>query len=390
MGVAALAALPVSARWMVDEPKTAAALAKAWKDGALTGQVLDSASGKPVGNATVALRDKSGTVIAWTTTDPEGRYTLATDSLKALQLKPSRRRGLLERMAHGVGSVVAAPVKIVAGAVKQVDPINTAKAGIVATVTANPVPIAAQVAASTAKTLSDQTRSRTRERTARTVLGERAAVPKEKRKGLAPGEVSLIVAAPGFKSLQGTVGAFWLEPPAAPLGVAAHLETVHLAPISSEKKSEVENIAVLLSDGALEPTLVPSGATVHVTVRLATPAQPALRVRVFARENKRRTVAELLPVDGSPGVYAGYLSLDPRLKSGDTVVTLVALRAEPIEVDVKDSALDPLVAFARDLDELDPGKPYAFDLRIMASENRLELPLTVLDPKQAAPSLPPH
>jgi hypothetical protein len=40
-------------------------------------------------------------------------------------------------MARGVGDVVAAPVKVAANVVKQIDPINTAKAAIISTVTAN-------------------------------------------------------------------------------------------------------------------------------------------------------------------------------------------------------------------------------------------------------------
>jgi hypothetical protein len=81
------------------------------------------------------------------------------------------------------------------------------------------------------------------------------------------------------------------------------------------------------------------------------------------------------------------LPLDAKLDVGDTVVTLVALRAEPIEVKLKSDKTDPLLEFAKGLEDLDAGKPYDFDPRIMASENRLELTLTVLDPKkETAPS----
>src|SRR5579872_1007564 len=63
--------------------------------GALRGKVLDAATGKPVAGATVALLDKSGKVLAWTTTGASGEYMLATDCMQALHLLPSRHRGML-------------------------------------------------------------------------------------------------------------------------------------------------------------------------------------------------------------------------------------------------------------------------------------------------------
>ena len=59
--------------------------------------------GQPVANATVAVRDRHGKVIAWAKTDAEGRYVIAADALKLLQLRPSLRRGLLAGLVHGVG-----------------------------------------------------------------------------------------------------------------------------------------------------------------------------------------------------------------------------------------------------------------------------------------------
>src|SRR5690348_16411867 len=63
--------------------------------GAFCGQVLDLVSAKPVADATVAVQDKDGKVIAWTKTDGQGRYSVAADTLAALDLRPTRHRGLL-------------------------------------------------------------------------------------------------------------------------------------------------------------------------------------------------------------------------------------------------------------------------------------------------------
>lgn len=380
---------PADAR-LDDAPSVATA--PDWSKGALFGRVLDTTTGKPLPDATVALQDKKGKILGWAKTNAEGQYMLAADSLTALQLRPSRRRGFLENLARGTGQVIAAPVKVVAGVVKQVDPVNTVKATVIASVTANPAPLAAEAVKTTGKAIQDQTTATARASTARSVMGERQAAPKEKRKDLVPGEVFLSVTAPGYKELKDKAGAYWLEPPtpASPdgkspaTGVRAWLETVKLAPLTAaDKKCEVENNAVLLSEGVLNPAQVALGAPIKLSVKLATPGNQPLKIRVFARENRKRTVVELKPQDGAPGLFTGDMILDKEIGLGDTVVTIVALRAEPLEVNLKDNKEDPLLEFAKGLDDMEAGHSYEYDPRIMASENRLDLTLTVLDPKTA-------
>ena len=366
-----------------------------FRDGAFSGKVVDAASGKPIAGATVALRDRSGAVVAWTKTEAEGRYTVAAPTLKLLQLQPSRRRGLLASLVRGVGQVVAAPVKIAGAAVsgaaavvKEIKPVETAKAAAVSAVTADPTPVAAQVAGSAAKAVREKAEKKARETAARSVLGERqAASEKKEREKLLPGEVFLSISAPGFQDLQGKAGAYWLEPAApsgdTPMGPRAWLETAKLAPTGSDKKSEIEGVALQLAEPQLEPSLAPPGAPVKLRVRLQRPAGQPLNVRVFAREDRMRKVVELKLQEEN--LFAGELVLDPRTSPGDTTVTLVALKAEPVEVDLKESKEDPLLHFAERLDDLDADKPYEFDPRIMASENRLDLKLTILDPEKATP-----
>src|SRR5205085_2844994 len=82
------------------------------------------------------------------------------------------------------------------------------------------------------------------------------------------------------------------------------------------------------------------------------------------------------------------MRLDPKLPAGKTTISFVALRSEPIEVKLDKKKGDPLLEFVRRLDDLDPDKPYSYDPRIMASENRFDLPCTVLDPKQSTAPAP--
>lgn len=363
--------------------------------GALYGKVVDTATGKPVADATVALQDKKGKVVAWTRTDAQGQYAIATDSLKVLQLRPSRRRGLLARIVRGVGTVVTAPVKAVGaaargavGAVKQVNPVQAAKSAAITAATGNPVPVASQIAGTTLEAVTKNAEKRARDSATRAVLGERQAQPKEKRDTPVPGEVLIAVSAPGFKEAKGKAGAYWLEPPTEDkkVGTRAWLETVKLAPAASDKKSEIENVAILLAEPQLEPSLAPAGAALKLSAKLQTPGNQPMNVRVFAREDKKKRVAELKAQGNN--VYAGELVLDPKTPVGETKVTILALRADPVEVNLRESKADPLLDFAQRLDEMDADKPYDFDPRIMASENRLDITLTILDPKQATPSTP--
>jgi hypothetical protein len=225
-------------------------------------------------------------------------------------------------------------------------------------------------------------------------MGERLTQPASKKDEIVPGEVFLAISAPSYKAVKGKAGAYWLEPIApAPAeketktrGTRAWLETAKLAPIAGDKNSEIEKMAVLLGEARMDPVLAPVGATVTLSARLMTPGGQPLVARVFAREDKKKTVVELKPQGNN--IFSGQMTLHPKTPIGETTITIVALRSEPIEVDLKESKEDPLLAFAEQLDELDAGNAYDFDPRIMASENRLDLKLTVLDPKQGSPVTP--
>ncbi len=405
-------AIPVAAHAAPQEAADQADFTK----GALYGRVVDFVTGQPIAGAVVALKDKKDKTVAWTRTDAQGYYSLAAETAKVLQLKPSRRRGLLTRVARGVGGVVMAPVKVVGTVaktatdiVKQVDPIGTAKAAVLSTVTGNPAPVAGEIAGNVrsavngnadqkvdvAQNTLEQGKVTARLAVAKTVMGERqAASPKDTRDKLVPGEVYLAVSAPNYTEVRSKAGAYWLEPPRyeedkkdPEVGPQAWLETVKLAAVGSGKKSEVTNMAVLLAEPRLEQSQVPVGGMVRLSVKVNTPNNLPLNLRVFAREDRKDRIAELLPQGG--GIYAGDLTLDPETPIGETIISVVALRAQPVEVNIKPTDQgDPLMLFARELDELESNKAFEFDPRIFASENRLDVSLTVLDPRLNTPMAP--
>jgi len=365
-----------------------ATLGPEYRVGVIYGTVLD-VDGKPVPNATVALQDAGNKVLGWTKTDAQGQYAIAADPMTVLHLRPSRRRGLLEQCARAVGDVVAAPVKVVGSAVA--NPGKTLKSVAVSVATGTPVPAAAQAAAPLLgdRNISDETGKNAREVAANTAVGD-GPDAKRKRTVAEKGETRIVVSIPSYKDASGKAEAYWLEGPGTDkdktLGMQAWIETVRLAPATSDKKSEVVKEALTLTDPIAEPTLVPAGGAVKIRVKLQSPPGTEHPVRVFARETHTNVVLELMPQQG-PGknVYAATMTLDPHTPAGETIVTIAALRADPVEVKLDKKKADPLVEFVRHLDDMAANKPYEYDPRIMASQNRLDIKLTVLDVKQGTP-----
>jgi hypothetical protein len=366
-----------------------------FRNGVLYGHVLD-VDGKPLPGVTVALQDPAGKVVAWTKTNAQGEYALAADPMNALHLRASARRGLLEQCARAVGDVAMAPVKVVGNAV--VNPGQTVKSAFVSVATGTPAPLVGQVIAPafTDKSVPNQTAKQAREVAAKTAVGEGPA-PKGKKPPVDKGEATLLVSAPNFKEARVKAGAYWLEGPGTdktkPLGMQAWLDTIKLAPTAGDKKSDIVPEALMLTEPMIDQTLLPAGAPVKIKVKLQCPPGPDHKVRVFAREARKDTVVELTPQEGGDkNVYLGVLTLDPKTPAGETTVSIAALRAAPVEVKLDPKKADPLTEFVRRLDDMRADKPYQYDPRIMASENRIDFKLTVLDAKKgteaALPSSP--
>ncbi len=367
-----------------------------FRNGVVYGRVLDL-DGKPLPDATVALQDPNGKVMAWTKTNAQGEYALAADPMNALHLRPSARRGLLEICARAVGDVAMAPVKVVANVV--INPGQTVKAAAVSVATGTPVPLVGQAVAPILgdKNVTDKTAKQAREVAAKTAVGDGPA-PKGKKTPQDKGEALLLVSAPNFKEARVKAGAYWLEgastDKAKPLGMQAWVDTVKLAPIAGDKKSDVVQEALTLTEPTIDQPLLAAGSPVKLKVKLLSPPGPDHRVRVFAREARKDVVVELTPQEGADkNIYVGTLTLDLKTPAGETTVSIAALRAEPVDVKLDPKKADPLNEFVRRLDDMRANKPYQYDPRIMASENRIDLKLNVLDAKKgtgiALPSPPP-
>lgn len=377
--------VPALASGQAASVKSPAPTTADFRKGVLYGKVLDEATGKPIPDATVALQDPKGKVLAWSKTNAQGEYALAADPMTALELRPSRRRGLLEEVCRTVGDVITAPVKVAGAAVA--NPGKTLTSVAVSVASGTPAPIAAQVVApalTDPKQAVAETQQQAKVAAVQTAVGQG---PKGKQEPRECGEARLAVSAPNYKDLQGKAGAYWMDAPKtegnAPIGLQTWLETAKLAPDNSDKKSDIAQEALLLSDPQVEPTLAPAGATIKIRARLQDPSGTSHSVRLFAREAHKDVVAELKPGTGAnSSVFEGTMTLDPKTPAGETAITIAALRAEPVEVKLNPKKADPLMEFVRRLDDMQAAKPYQYDPRIMASENRLDVKLTILDPKQ--------
>lgn len=378
--------------------------------GALYGQVIDAATGKPVPGATVAVLDRDGKTLAWGRTDDQGKYALPAETLKVLRVEGKRTKGFLEKVAGGVGRAVTVPVKVLGVAadaavdvVKQIDPIGTAKAAAASAVTGSPAPLAGKVGQGVTRAVQDQaggklnTTDAVAEKAVRASLAEsisgksvdgKAAKPKDERTELLPGEALLAVSAPGYGELRGKAGAYWMEPGrASSVGPQAWLETAKIAPAGADLKKTpaiISDMDVRLADPVISYTLVPAGEAVTVAVRVQTPDGAQLPVRVFAREKARGTVAELTRNEN--GLYAGKLTIPKDAPFGPSEIAVAALRPAPLQVKVgHEKAPDPLLAYAREMDGLDAGRDFAWDPRVFAAVNRIDIPFTILDPKKGNP-----
>ena len=84
------------------------------------------------------------------------------------------------------------------------------------------------------------------------------------------------------------------------------------------------------------------------------------------------------------------MTLDRTCSLGDATICIGALRAEPVEVKLNAKNNAALFRFVRRLDSMQAGQPYGYDPMVMASENRMDVKITVLSPKSETPPPAPQ
>jgi hypothetical protein len=188
-----------------------------------------------------------------------------------------------------------------------------------------------------------------------------------------------------YQEYQGPACVYWMEPAVrekgkTEIGPQAWLEPVLLEPTGKSGKSRCVQTRILLQDGKLDPDMATPGSTIKISATVSAPKQEGLDYRVFLVDDRGNSVVELKPA--GDGRYTGEFKLSEKHPLGDTVLTLAALRTRPVTVDVAGAKEDPLPRLAAKLDDLKPKAKYEYDPRVLASHNRLDLKLIVLDPKK--------
>jgi len=355
--------------------------------GVVFGKVLDGC-GKPVADATVVMLARTGKVLTWSVTDADGYYALAANPKVALDIEPSRNRGLLRMCATAAGEVAMAPVKAFANMVA--NPGLTVAAAGVSIASGTPAPIEAQAIA--AQVPNHQTAVQTQLATQGAVAAQALGVGIQ----LAPqdlsteGQAVLLIEAPGFKKAAVKVAAYWLEPPTKDNGYAeglrAWVDTVKMAPAAAKEDTQVQSEAFTLCEAKVTPTLAPADSDIRISVKMTGPSDESHQVRVFARECPRNQVIELKP-GKDKDVYEGTMHLDRLCSLGDATICICALRNQPLDVKLDTKNTRTLITFVKRLEYMEAGKQYGYDPMILASQNRQDVKLLVLSPKAETPPI---
>jgi hypothetical protein len=367
------------------------------REGLLSGVVVDAGSQKPIVGALVAAFDKKHRPIAWGRTDGDGRYALVARPLHALNLdKEGHGGGLLAGLFHTVGKVVETAAGVTLDAAKAVAGVTVGQQTMAAAVSAigttgsGPAPgdqFKAQIAERTGRTASQEAQG-TLGLAQRPNPGKHSASQGQKQPAAlptaGPGQLLLRVVQPNYQEFQGLAAVYWMEPPVKQrgemkVGPQAWLDPILLAPRGQNQPSRVSPVRILLQDGKLEPDMTTVGATVQVSVSVSAPKQDGIDFRVFLVDDRADTVVELKPAGGER--YSGELAISKNHPLGATLLTIAALRTRPVTVDVSRAKQDLLPRLAAKLEDLKPDAAYEYDPRILASQNRLDLKLLVLDPR---------
>lgn len=365
--------------------------------GAVYGQVVDSKTGKPIAGATVALKAPSGRIVAWTITNADGLYRLDANPIAALDLIPlSSHRHRANPIMRGFVDVIRFPliaadaaVNTAVGMVKTLNPIGTVKAAAISAAEGNPLTLAQTAAVDAANLVSAKSRQTVRGNAATAVIDP---AKKLAQKGPQPGEAAIMVSAPQYKEYEGNAAAFCMAPPGPgpfgkQTGIRAWLDTVTLDSAADAKgASGTRDEAAKLTAASLSPIFAPAGSPVKISVQIASPPVHDWNATVVARFQRTGQVIALSPQGG--GLYSGTLCLPPRTPLGSAAVTVAAINNSPVlSQHSRQIAYCPLALAARSAN-LAPGRPYRFDPRIFAAENRLDLEMVVLNPLLQSPVLP--
>ena len=186
-----------------------------------------------------------------------------------------------------------------------------------------------------------------------------------------------------------STAAYWLAPAQNGAGASAFLQPVELAEKTSADQGDVRDVHIALSHLTVDETMVAAGGRAHLCVKLDTPDNQQLPIRIFARESQTGSVGELSRISAD-GWFTGDIAIPRNAPSSADVVSVAALPTSPVDCPAAVANLpDPVKGLAARLSDLRPESAYVFDPRVVAAKNRLETVVTVLGAKQEVAAIAP-
>lgn len=326
-----------------------------------TGRVLDT-QGRPLANATIAIYDDKNKVVDYAKTDENGDYAVAVPR-RVLHLDKKRTNFLTQvfsgvtRFVGGAAEFVASPVRAGARAIT---------AGQAANVT-DPLTRGGIVAGGV---VVDQVLS--------IVTPNSRPKPTVQEERKMPGALVIKAVAPDRKDLIGVAKVYWMQQETFKAGgkqsrtVAAWLDPVRLASVSSEAPSIVSSEYLHFTGARLQPSIAEVGQKVRIIATLPAPPEPAIYPVVVARNERTGQMWELEYVEA--GVYEGEITVDKKFPKDDQIISILAYASKDTKPGRRKEVEDSLKRAGL----WDIKKPYRYDPLLVVSRNRADLTLTVV------------
>lgn len=323
-----------------------------------TGRVLDSTGGRPVAGAIVAVYDANNRVVDYVKTDANGEYTLGIP--RNVMNLPRRRSGFLHQVSRSVNTAVASAGGLIGGPIKAgvralasaaggSDPLTRAGIGAAAGVVNNIVDI---------------------------VTG--AGATRRPLERSAPGVVSIRVATENGEAIAGLNRVYWMQEEVYRAGgkeqraLVAWLDPVRLSGGSGDRASLGSDL-LSFTEARLQPAIAERGTDVRISVVFRQAPEPRTPVVVVARNARTGEMFELTPVGADR--FEAVFTVGKKNPRDDQVITVIAYAGQ----DTRPGRLPDVERALLRGGYWDPRRRFVYNPLAVASRNRVELTLTVVD-----------
>jgi hypothetical protein len=361
-----------------------------------TGQVFQSDGKTPLANATVAIVDEKGKVIANAKTDVDGRYTLHVPR-GAFHLPEHKGGNFLGGVGKALSTVAQVAAPLAAGLAG-----GGAAAGLAESALSH-VAGAAHPPGAVIATPEDAVRhipQASRDRIHQQGISDSMLAQALKQGPLdllnnfgksrdefvdnppdpkSPGALTIRVSRTDYSELDNVNQVYWMQDVREEEKgkdrkiTAATLDPILLSKPDEGKVSRIDRKRMQFSAGTPTPTLIEFGQKLSVKARFSVPDEQKSEIVVIARNSKSGEIYELTP--SADGIYAAEIEVDKRFQKDEQTISILAYRSDaekPGRSKKVEEALEHAGHWKLD-------KAYEYNPLLVASRNRLDLRLTVVE-----------